>query len=84
MNVDEVHRECYVGRHQLLVTVICSKTFVLVHYRNVFYTILLVTIFGTSVFHLLPVHSNMHRHHNSGFLMFSLYLLPQQGSVFQC
>ena len=34
-----------------------------------FSTVLLVIIFGTSVFHLLPVHSNMHRPHNSGFLV---------------
>ena len=28
MNVDKVHRECYLARHQVLVTVVCSKTFV--------------------------------------------------------
>ena len=28
MNVDKVHRECYMARHRVLVTVICSKTFV--------------------------------------------------------
>jgi len=41
----------------------------------VFSTVLLAIIFVTSVFHLLPVHSNMHRPHNSGFLVSPLRTL---------
>jgi hypothetical protein len=36
MNVDKVHRECYLARHQVLVIVICSKTVVGVQ-KCVFY-----------------------------------------------
>jgi hypothetical protein len=48
----------------------------LVRYRNVFSTDLLAIIFGTSVFHFLLAHSNMHRSHNSGFLVSPLCTSP--------
>lgn len=74
MNVDKMHG----ARHEVLVTVICSKTFVVGALQKcVFYRSAGPYIWDFC-FHLLPVRSNMHRPHNSGFLVSPLCSSPSK------
>ena len=81
-NVYTVHWDYYLARHQVLVTYLFKNIYCWCT-TEMSCTVLLAIIFETSVFHWLPVHSNMHRPHNSGFLVSPLCCLPQQGSVYQ-